>query len=223
MLIKPWEGYFVEGLIEKKNGDFKIVEIDQNKSWSMTLNILTDDDSLFYQLFSKDQLEEKSRVNFCKMTNFPDAILLEKKICGDLIFHLIEFKKNPTNGDNIEKISKQLISGYMHTKLILPFIEPSLIEDVEVLHKYYVVYAHGNNGTRPSIGFQKVVPGTQIKNTSNNINRRRQLREWNNNRVVFRSLQPNSYTVFKKISKIQVIECESLPDVTTSYENTIKI
>jgi len=137
------------------------------------------------------------------------------------------------NGDNFEKISKQFLSGYMHTKLIQPFIDPSIIKNAEVKYKYYVIYVHEKNGRNSSPGFPKVIPGTpvaklskdkkQLSDDIQNVKRRRQLREWENDCIVFRSLQPDSYTVFKKINKVRVNQCESMPNIGISYENTITI
>lgn len=225
MLKKPWEGYLrTDEIIEEITGNFTLSEIDKNNQWSMHLNINTNPSSTFYRLFYKDQVKERSRITFGKLENFPDAIILERLANDTLNFHIFELKKRPNNGDNIEKISKQFLGGYLHTKLIRTFLSGKYLSSIT--YKYYVVFT---DDQPKQLGFRKVIPGERVskkqtpEETQRKIKRDRVLREWKRNRVTFRSLDSNSYYVFNNVSKIVLKPASNKPDIISSYEETLHI
>lgn len=233
MLKKPWEGYLrTNDIIEEIPGQFILSEIDNNRQWSMHLNVTINSSSSFYRLFHKDQKKERSRITFGHLENFPDAIILEKLSDDTLKFHIFELKKRPTNGNNIEKISKQFISGYMHTKLIRSFVADRYLSSVT--YKYYVVYT---DEVPRKLGFDKVIPGnptfnqtvtddSQTENTDpiKKIKKDRVLREWKRDKIIFRSLTPDSYYVFNNVVKIVLKRVSNKANIKLfSYEENLHI
>lgn len=94
-----------------------------------------------YQFFHKQK--ERSHIPFFDIGNFPDGIFL--KFEGDLVeVYICELKKSPYD---INQISRQLFSGYMHAKVILNMMDYNvknieykykviLIDDLEIQSEY---------------------------------------------------------------------------------------
>lgn len=146
-----------------------IIEKEANNKELMTLKVECSSDSDFYRISpNKDEKSivadcigneayptiTEGQVGFASDKSYPDGIILEHKADGEIIFHIIELKRNPIS--DALKIKKQFLSAHFNCKTLALFLRVS--EDL-ISYKYYV-------------SFPKVVVDTHIINTTKNSNYR---------------------------------------------------
>lgn len=220
MLRKPWSGYLKQDILDELKDIVLIEEKRPREKFIMTLYIELNPTSNFYKFLSIGYSKENSRVSFFEIDNYPDCIILERTINGHFKFHIFELKKNPTNGDNLTSISQQFLGGYMHNKFIEPFLEnnPSI---TTFDYLYHVVYTKDNNGHMPLSKRKKHIPGTPpLKKTVNDpsrVQRRLQLQQWSDNKIVYKSeaFGPEFDMEFDSINKIKLLK---KPESTQNFE-----
>lgn len=109
-----------------------LVEVDDKSEFVMKLSVRKEEEKPLYRLC---HLGESSRITFLKHTRFPDGVFFEIDDSNNIIFHVIEMKKAPTN--NYSTLSKQLISGFIHGKTLSAVLDYTL----ENTHfNFYVSY-----------------------------------------------------------------------------------
>lgn len=238
MLITKWEDIFDPKSIVELLSVPNIKEIANKEKWTMSVDLILKENSRYFHLFARDQTKEYSRLAHCKIKNFPDAVILEINEERAPIFHIIELKKNPKNGGNLEKISQQFMSGYIHSLSYLPFL--NINKDIHPVFSYYVVSAEDivsrnhlavpeqnikiDNSEGIQLVYKKIIPGNRliakpIEDSSQPkshkvILRNRVLREWERSKIVFRKYGPNSYEVFSSVKKLHLENIEVDKDET---------
>ncbi|QTV13654.1 MULTISPECIES: hypothetical protein [Bacillus] len=197
--------------IKKIDNSCNVFENLDKKNVLMNLDIIKSSNLKLYKAFcyQKSKNKESSRLEFFHIKQFPDGIYFSEDN-GNYHCYIIELKYIGSN--DLDKLTKQLFSGYIHCKTLLSVLE---IDLNKVSYSFHVVYVKENrkqdefNEKTNSIKF---IPGKSI-NSSPTYN------NWLKNKLVYTTKQYKKNMDIKKIC----LSNTELDGETTKYSNSLII
>lgn len=167
----------------------------------MVVEVRKEDNSCLHHFFCEQNARnrEQSRIKFFSVDNFPDGIFMKFNSDNRVEVHICELKKTPIN--NITRLSRQLLSGYIHSKLILNILD---IDDsmIDFNYKIFMIrdreLASEYNQLPGTL--KKVTPGQPITDPTD-------YQLWIDNKVKFE--QQDYSRVFKVEKHMLVKDSES--------------
>ncbi|MGG4171621.1 hypothetical protein ABEW20_07530 [Bacillus safensis] len=197
--------------IKEINKSCNVFENIDDKNVLMNLDILKKTNLKLYKAFcyQKSKNKESSRLEFFHIKQFPDGIYFSEK---NGIYHCYIIEMKYIGSNDLDKLTKQLFSGYVHCRTLFSVLE---IDLKNVSYSFHVVYVNENRKLdefNKKSNFKKMIPGKKIHSSSTYEN-------WEKNKLVYTAKNYQKNMDIKKICLSNTVR----DGETTKYSNSLII